>query len=287
MKGINFKSIQFIYMLICIFSILCAFILYGCHHKENSHKDISANDISYNSEMPEMSESSESTAMDFIITIDPGHGGFDPGKVSADGIKEKDINLSISLKLKQKLEDMGFIVYITRDSDTSLDDKSNGSKKMSDLNNRILFAADNNSDLMLSIHQNSFSGTSVHGAQVFYYDTSEEGRLLAGFIQEQIRITADTDNKREIKGNTEYLLLAKSTCTSVIVECGFLSNTDECKKLCSEEYQELLASAIADAVMKYYQSKKETAAVAGSISYILWHRKACICFSMQAPMAYL
>lgn len=248
MKTGNLLSEKNLYFVMIILSILCAFILYGCKQK------ITTNTVTDNtnedSSVP--SESSSQNAIDFVITIDPGHGGFDPGKISNNGIKEKDINLSISLKLKQKLEEMGFVVHITRDTDKSLDDAGAKSKKMSDLNNRISFAAENHSDLMLSIHQNSFSAASAHGAQVFYYSSSEQGHLLAELIQEQIRQTADKGNERNVKGNSEYLLLAKSSCTALIVECGFLSNDDECDRLCSEEYQELMATAISSAVMEYY-----------------------------------
>lgn len=186
------------------------------------------------------------------ITLDAGHGGFDPGKVTDDGVKEKDINLQIALFLKQELEDMGFTLYMTRASDISLDTEGASSRKNSDLNNRVKIVSEHDSDLLISIHQNSFSQGSVHGAQVFYYGNSEEGKLLAGFIQSAIKEQVDTENTRDIKGNTEYLILAKSPCTSVIVECGFISNPDECEKLLSYEYQHQLAHAIASAVAEYF-----------------------------------
>ncbi len=247
MKSVTCLKHNVLYFTLAILSILCAFVLYGCHHPVK-------NESSQNtSKALDTNKTEKADDIDFIITIDPGHGGFDPGKVSNDGTKEKDINLAISLKLKQKLEAMGFTVYITRETDIALNDPDAGSKKMSDLNNRIAFAGEKKSNLFISIHQNSFSGASVHGAQVFYYDTSEEGHHLAELIQDRIKSVVDKTNEREVKGNSEYLLLAKSTCTSVIVECGFLSNADECARLCDNEYQELLATAISDAVMSYYQ----------------------------------
>lgn len=247
MKSVTCIKQKGLYLILLILSTLSAFVLYGCHHPSRniSSKNTSETSISDKTEMTD--------ELDFIITIDPGHGGFDPGKVSNDGINEKDINLAIALKLKQQLESLGFTVYLTRETDVALNSPDAGSKKMSDLNNRIAFTADKKSDLFISIHQNSFSGASVHGAQVFYYETSEQGHQLAELIQDKIKSIADNTNGREAKGNSEYLLLARSTCTSVIVECGFLSNADECARLCSEEYQELLATAISDAVMNYYQ----------------------------------
>jgi N-acetylmuramoyl-L-alanine amidase len=185
------------------------------------------------------------------ITIDPGHGGFDPGKVGEDGTQEKNVNLQISLYLKEELCNMGFTVYMTRDTDTALYSENATSKKTSDLNNRINIAEENKSNYLISIHQNSFSDTNVHGAQVFYYGSSEQGKLLAGCIQNSIKTLADTENTRDIKGNTEYLILAKSPCTALIVECGFLSNYDEREKLCDSTFQQTMAHAIAVGIEEY------------------------------------
>lgn len=191
------------------------------------------------------------TGSNIIITIDPGHGGFDPGKVSSDGLYEKDINLQISMYLAQILQERGYTVFLTRTTDQSLDSPGVSHRKSSDLNNRVNMAAENNSDLLVSIHGNSFSDTSVHGAQVFYYEGSEEGKQLASFIQTSIRENADTENSRDIKGNSQYLLLEKSTCTSVIVEYGFLSNPSEIARLSTSAYQEQMADAIATGIENY------------------------------------
>lgn len=184
-----------------------------------------------------------------VITIDAGHGGYDPGKIGADGATEKDINLEIALYLKDILNEKGFEVYLTRDTDISLYEEGASSKKISDLNHRIAIVSENNSDLFISIHQNSFSDTSVHGAQVFYYEGSEEGKSLADAIQGSIKSIVDPDNKRPVKGNSEYMILKYSSCTALIVECGFLSNPDECRLLSSSDYQQLMANAIAEGII--------------------------------------
>ncbi len=139
MKSVTCIKQKGLYLILLILSTLSAFVLYGCHHPSRniSSKNTSETSISDKTEMTD--------ELNFIITIDPGHGGFDPGKVSNDGIKEKDINLAIALKLKQKLESLGFTVYLTRETDIALNSPDAGSKKMSDLNNRIAFAADKKS----------------------------------------------------------------------------------------------------------------------------------------------
>ncbi len=192
--------------------------------------------------------------IDFTILIDPGHGGFDPGKVSPDGIQEKQINLEIALKLRDKLLEHGFAVFLTRDTDCSLDSQDAKNKKISDLRNRTSKALEVKADLYISIHQNSYSAEYVHGAQVFYYSTSDSGKLLAENIQNSLVADVDPDNTRLAKGNSDYLVLTDSPCTAVIVECGFLSNSQECRELCTSEYQSQIASAIAKAVASWQKN---------------------------------
>ena len=193
-------------------------------------------------------EGQDVAGMEYVILIDPGHGGYDPGKVSPDGIREKDINLAISTKLAQALKARGYTVFLTRDSDVSLDNPGVSSKKTSDLRSRTDMAVKVKADLYISIHQNSYSAEYVHGAQVFYYSTSRDGKALAESIQKHLIENADPDNSRAAKGNSEYLILTESPCTAVIVECGFLSNNSECSRLCTDDYQKALADAICNGI---------------------------------------
>ena len=193
---------------------------------------------------------------DVIIVIDAGHGGNDPGKVSSDGIKEKDINLSIALKLKEELEKRGARVILTRDCDKCLDDEGTTNKKKSDMINRMETVNNCNATLLISIHQNSFGNTKVKGAQVFYYGSSSESRRIAESIQKMIKKEVDVDNNRVAKPNNDYYILRKSVCPAVIIECGFLSNPEEAGKLTDEEYQQKMASAIAKAVIGNINKKR-------------------------------
>ncbi len=181
------------------------------------------------------------------ITIDAGHGGFDPGKVAFDGVEEKGINLKISEKLKAYLEQGGATVYMTRLDDTSL-----SNKKQEDLKNRTLIGNDKNVDLFISIHQNSFPKNSAKGAQVFYYKKSENGKRLASCIQSRLKEVVDTENDRVAKPNKDYYVLRNITVPSVIVECGFLSNSVEHDLLQNDKYQSKLAWAIYMGILDYY-----------------------------------
>ena len=224
-------------------AVICYFLLVA----PSDPSDLaSASDAAQNISSEQNTSSTQSSGP--IILIDPGHGGFDPGKVSPEGIKEKDINLAISLKLRDALNNLGFCAYLTRESDISLNSADSGSKKTSDLRNRTNMAEQLNADLYISIHQNSYSAEYVHGAQVFYYSTSPTGKSLAESIQQHIIDEADPDNTRMAKGNPDYMVLKDSPCTSVIVECGFLSNNNECQRLCDNEYQFKIANAIANAI---------------------------------------
>lgn len=181
-----------------------------------------------------------------IIVIDAGHGGWDPGKVRSDGTKEKDVNLMIAEKLQKYLEQGGAYVINTR-----IDDSALSENKRQDLKERKELANSGDVDIFISIHQNSFPKSSVKGAQVFYFKNSELSKALAEAIQERIKEFADKNNSRVAKSNSEYYLLKQSDITSVIVECGFLSNDEENKKLNDEEYQQKLAWAIYMGVVDY------------------------------------
>lgn len=191
-----------------------------------------------------------------VIVIDPGHGGYDPGKVSADQILEKDINLAIALKLKKYLEAQDCIVYMTRDSDISLCSETDSGKKQKDMRNRIAFIEETRPDLMISIHQNSYPSPDVRGAQVFYYHTSDHSEYLASCVQSAIVELADPDDHRTHKANDSYYILKNVSCPSILVECGFLSCPSECALLSSEEYQEIIAFAIASGVRTYLNTSE-------------------------------
>lgn len=184
-----------------------------------------------------------------VIVIDPGHGGFDPGKVGINGEDEKNINLKISEKLQEYLEQAGSYVIITR-----VEDKAVANNKNQDMKERRSISNTSQADIMVSIHQNSFPQIGIHGAQVFYHNSSLEGKYLAECIQKSIKENADPTNKRVAKANTDYYVLRTTEIAAVIVECGFLSNKEEELKLNSEEYQEKIAWAIYVGIIEYFEN---------------------------------
>lgn len=183
-----------------------------------------------------------------VIIIDAGHGGFDPGAVSDSGVEEQDINLNISLKLQKLLESNGTITFLTRTEKDSV-----GETKREDMKNRKQIRDIENGDMFISIHLNSFPQESVKGAQVFY-STNEESKKLAEKVQKNLKEVVDLDNNRVEKELNSVYLMKNTKIPTILVECGFLSNSEEVKKLQTEEYQEKIAWAIYLGIMDYYMN---------------------------------
>ena len=190
------------------------------------------------------------------IVIDAGHGGTDPGKIGINGKKEKDINLQIAKELKKKLEKEGIEVVMTRESDEGLYNSSSRNKKVDDMKKRCKIIDEAKPVFTISIHQNSYPEEYVKGAQVFYFGQSQEGKELAEILQESMVQQLDKENHRTAKANESYYLLKKTESPTVIVECGFLSNSEEAKLLADKDYQKKVAEAIHTGIKKYLKEEK-------------------------------
>jgi len=175
------------------------------------------------------------------IVIDPGHGGKDVGASYKD-IYEKDINLNISLYLKKELERFGANVILTREGDYDLSYPNASFRKKSDFNNRIRIINENNTDIFLSIHQNYYRDSKYSGTQIFYKGNKE----LADYIQEKIN-----PKRKTKKISNELYMYSKIKTEGLLIECGFLSNYQDRKKLTSTEYQKLFAKEIVYAIVEY------------------------------------
>ena len=187
----------------------------------------------------------------YCICIDSGHGGNDPGKIGINDVPEKDVNLAISLELKEILEQNDCRVVMTRQKDEALYQAGDTNKKVADLRARCQMINDSGADAVISIHQNSFTAESSRGAQVFYRASSQEGKKLADILQTQLVSGLDPDNRRVAKANSDYFMLKNTTATMVIVECGFLSNSKEAELLTQASYQRRVAWAVALGVLQY------------------------------------
>jgi len=181
-----------------------------------------------------------------IVWIDAGHGAYDPGKV-AGSVLEKDINLAIALKLQTFLETGGATVFMTR-----LNDEALSSTKSGDMYTRRNLANASQADIFVSIHQNSYHRGGVQGAQVFYFNTSDNSRKLAEHIQQQIKEFTIPNNRLQAKANENYYVLRQTLMPAVIVECGFLTNYNERTQLTQADYQERMAWGIYLGIVQYF-----------------------------------
>lgn len=183
-----------------------------------------------------------------VIVIDSGHGGDDPGKIGINQAKEKDVNLKIAKKVKKRLKKEGWKVVMTREEDVMLGDAQKGNRKIHDMKARVELINKTMPAMAVSIHQNSYQEAEIHGAQVFYYSHSQDGKRMAETMQRAL-LMADEENTRQAKANDTYYLLKRTEVPTIIVECGFLSNPEEAAKLVSPKYQEKLAEAIAEGIL--------------------------------------
>lgn len=191
------------------------------------------------------------------IIIDSGHGGFDGGAVGVNNTVEKDINLSIALKLRDMLQCNGFQVIMTRDADISLHDPEvtgMAKQKRSDMYNRREIIDENPDGLFISIHQNKFGESSSWGAQIFYSPNHADSEYLAQIVQQKFVKYLQPENHREIKqSGQELFLLYHAKVPAILAECGFISNVEECEKLTSSQYQDQVAFVLFTSLMDYYQ----------------------------------
>lgn len=194
------------------------------------------------------------------IIIDAGHGGEDGGAVGINNTIEKNINLAISLQLRDYLLPLGYNIIMTRDKDQAIYDNNSTTlrkKKISDLRNRanIINKNKNNNTIFVSIHQNKFPDPKYHGTQIFYSKNNPKSQELATKIKESVTGLIQPDNTREIKPATEKIyLLNNAQIPAIVAECGFLSNPEESKKLSDPKYQSQIAFSIFSGILDYFNN---------------------------------
>ena len=191
-----------------------------------------------------------------IVVLDAGHGKPDEGAQSKNGIAEADINLKITFKLKKILEEAGCKVILTRSDENAiydLDSKTLREKKISDMRNRVKIGNNSSADIFVSIHLNKIEQSKYYGWQTFYKEGKEESERLAKSIQNGLNNSMQKENKRvAMKLDNKYLIKNIKIPIS-IVECGFLSNPEECELLGKEDYQNKIANTLVNAIDEYFK----------------------------------
>lgn len=187
---------------------------------------------------------------DVTIVLDAGHGGRDGGCVGINGSLEKNLNLKYTLSLKDKLVKYGYRVVLTRSSDDGLYSPFATNKKISDMNSRMEIIKKHNPNLVVSVHMNSFRDDSVSGANCFYKIDDEASFNCANLIQKSLYKNCNAKSDKAKKG--DYFMLNCSYYTSVLIECGFLSNAEEERNLNDNKFVDKFTQAVADAILIYF-----------------------------------
>ncbi len=189
------------------------------------------------------------------IVIDAGHGKPDEGAQSSSGTTEAETNLRIALKLQNLLEQSGSSVILTRSDENAiydLDAKTLKEKKISDIHNRVKIGNESSADIFVSIHLNKIPQQQYDGWQTFYNAESAEGQKLAVSIQNNLNNAIQKENNRIAKSIENVYIIKHVEIPITIVECGFLSNPEEEKKLLEDEYQNRLAWGIYNGIIDYF-----------------------------------
>ncbi len=186
------------------------------------------------------------------VLIDPGHGGIDGGAVGKNGTLEKDLNLTLSLELKDALSKEGYKVTLTRDKDLLTYENGSKNKKRADTKHRLTIASDMPEALFISIHMNYFEDSSAKGSQIFYSVKNPESKKFALILKDSLNKHADKKNTREIKEAYPNIYIMRNVKNpAVLLECGFISNREEEKLLNTKEYRAKIIEAICEAIKNY------------------------------------
>lgn len=186
-------------------------------------------------------------ARNYIVLIDPGHGGKDTGAITENGITEKNITLGVASKmvmLNSKLFENSLILFLTRYNDTliSLRDRTKLSKKL-------------NADIFISIHCNQAKNKTVSGTEVFFYPKSEvqakESAYLGFTIQKGLADILGIKNRGIKYGNFQVLRDNHVSSATVLLELGFLSQTNEASYLSNQASQNAIALIILKSIIKF------------------------------------
>ncbi len=220
---INLKKLLLVTLCVSITLAFCSFFI----HYENKANSVYYQNISKNT-----------------VVIDAGHGGKDAGTIGIDGTEEKKINLEIAKTLYDYLMVCGINSVLIRNGDYEIY-KENEERNRSDLYNRLDFVNSFENSVLISVHQNHFENEREWGTQIWYSANTPESKIIADNILINVKDFLQPNNKRENKeSDNSYYILYKASVPSVMVECGFMSNKEENRKLQDFDYQKDISYCI-------------------------------------------
>ena len=186
-----------------------------------------------------------------IITIDPGHGGSDPGAIGPTGVTEKSVTLKIAMELQRLLKAEGATVYMTRTTDTEVSPKKDKATDVEELQARCDVANRHKADIFISIHMDSFSGGTAKGTTSYYYSLgTAKSRKLADKVRSALISQIGTQSRGTQSCN--FYVVKHTDMPATLVEVAFISNAAEEKLLNSEAGVKKAALGIADGIADYF-----------------------------------
>lgn len=191
------------------------------------------------------------------VIIDAGHGGEDVGAIGVNNQFEKDLNMQIAIKLGDYLSAAGYNVIYTRTEDRLLyteEQNIKGMRKIYDLKNRVEISNSYVDAIFVSIHMNSFGQPNCSGLQTYHSDNIES-KILAQTVQDSVKNLLQPNNRRSVKEGNDIYVLENSDNVAILVECGFISNPEECQKLSEKEYQKELCFSILCGIIEYERNR--------------------------------
>ena len=190
------------------------------------------------------------------VIIDAGHGGVEGGTSGENGVLEKELNLDLAKRVNELFKAAGINTVMTRDEDRLLYDPLSdykGRKKILDMQERLRIASKHDNAIFISIHMNSFPEKKYSGLQVYYSNNNTDSERIANAVQKTTAFYLTPANDRKIKIGKDIYLLDRLHIPALLIECGFLSNPEECARLSTEEYRNELAFWIFYAVIAEIQ----------------------------------
>ena len=252
------RRIRTLFFVILCFS--CIFIIQAIKNNSAKGEPISeGSSVPHSTDVAKGMSAEEAARKNFVVTIDPGHGYDDPGCDSEylGNYAEKDINLSISLLIRDKLKKYGFTVMMTRDSDVKPDSLTPNKLGMYivDDRDRTDFSNSQNSDLFLSIHCNYFEDKDVSGTRLYYYsDHSESIGDIASFLEKGINnMLGIPCIVNANKKNNAYNVCLWSKAPAILAEVGFVTNPEDAKNLIDKTWQKNYAEGLSQGIINYYK----------------------------------
>ncbi|MGI5918693.1 MAG: N-acetylmuramoyl-L-alanine amidase family protein [Christensenellales bacterium] len=237
-----------LYLIIALLCFIAAACVMGIHFA--SQAQVSAREENIIPPAAPGSSAAPDALSGRMVVVDAGHGGFDPGASGEDGTHEDELNLKVAAYLKTALESYGAQVIMTRGDENAL-----AGTKEEDMAERRRIITENQSDIVVSVHMNSYTDETVSGPLVLFMKGSPRGERLAKCIQRSMIELLKPDRENSARSDDLYILRSGNQ-PCVIVECGFMSNKKELQRLKSADYQQQLAAAICQGVIEYFSSEK-------------------------------